>query len=209
MKEPLETSDRLPECARTPDDDETLMHNIQQKDSVALEALFQKHRALLRGVALQVVHDHFVAEETLQDCMVDTWMNADLYLPAKGRPLGWLMIMCKRRAIDRLRRQKSYHGAKARFEDSLKVDPLWKDANTGEIDQAETRKLLDEKLKLLPANQEEALRLSFFSGLSQRQIAEKTKSPLGTVKTRMELGIGKLRVWLARIPREHLALQAS
>lgn len=185
------------------------MESIQQKDSAALEALFQKHRGLLRGVALQVVHDHFLAEETLQDCMVDTWTNAGLYLRAKGRPLGWLMIMCRRRAIDRLRRQKSYCGAKARFQDSLKVDPRWKDPTLGEIDQAETRKLLDERLKMLPANQEEALRLSFYSGLSQRQIAEKTRSPLGTVKTRMELGIGKLRLWFSRNMRDQLLSRAG
>src|SRR6185369_4225378 len=98
------------------------------------------------------------------------------------------------RAIDRVRRRDSYRRAKQRFEDEIKpaVEPRRNSVTDAEVAQSDLRKFLDKQMKTLPKVQREAVELAYFGGLSQREIAATTNTPLGTVKTRLQLGLRKL-----------------
>ncbi len=179
--------------ARTPSD-ETLMKRIAQKRQAAVTALYQRHGKMLRNVIYQVLQDEAEADDVLQESMLQIWREAGSYSPALGKPLGWIITIARRRAIDRVRRRAAYSRAKDRFETYVEREPRsWLRSHTEADNSAhDIRKFLESELNRLPDFQREALRLSFFSGLSHREIAARTRTPLGTVKTRLELGLRKL-----------------
>src|SRR5688572_30358362 len=96
--------------------DQQLMAAIQQQDDHALEILISRHRALLRTIVNRVVNDMHDADEVLQDCFCEVWQRADTYSSEKGEPLGWLVTLVRRRAIDRTRRIATYRRACDRFQ---------------------------------------------------------------------------------------------
>ena len=170
--------------------DEELMAAIQQRDPRALETLLERYRGLLKSVILRVVHDHATADDVLQDCLVEIWNHADHYCAKKGQPLGWIVTLGKRRAIDCLRRQVAYCGAKDRLEEATRHRSFTQDSD---CEEADLGRILQQHLATLPDSQREVIRLAFLDGMSQREVARHTHTPLGTVKTRIELGLRKLR----------------
>lgn len=188
--------------------DEALMAAIQERDGEALKVLVMRYRKLLKCAILRTVHDDAAAEDVLQECLVDLWRHADHYSPAKGKPMAWMMTLCRRRAIDYLRRCMAYSRAKERMEDALKETiPLVQDS-TADFEQADMGRVLGQHLALLPPAQQEVIRLAFLKGMSQREVANATHTPLGTVKTRLELGLKKLRQVLRTRSAMH-SLQAA
>lgn len=173
--------------------DEELMAGIQRRDVAALEALIQRHRRLLKNSIMRTITDDAGAEDVLQECFLGLWRQAQHYTPAKGRPLSWLMTMCKRRAIDHLRRSMAYGRAMDRMELSIQQTETFTYGTTDDCEQADMGRVLGEHLTLLPVAQKEVIELAFLKGMSQREVAQATQTPLGTVKTRMELGLKKLR----------------
>ncbi len=173
--------------------DEDLMAGIQQHDAGALKILVQRYRKLLKCAILRTVNDDAAAEDVLQECLLDVWRHADHYSPAKGKPLAWLMTLCRRRAIDYLRRTMAYCRAKERMEDAMKQTETYMHDSSNDCEQADIGRVLGQHLALLPPAQQEVIRLAFLKGMSQREVAHATHTPLGTVKTRLELGLKKLR----------------
>jgi RNA polymerase sigma-70 factor (ECF subfamily) len=116
-------------------------------------------------------------------------------LAEKGKPLGWLIMLTRRRAIDRLRQSNSYRRATLRFENQSLQENGRRTLYGGGDQQAcldDLRTLLKQQMDRLPPAQKQAVELTFFEGMSQREIASVTQLPLGTVKTRIELGLRKL-----------------
>jgi RNA polymerase sigma-70 factor (ECF subfamily) len=173
--------------------DEDLMAAIQQRDASALETLMQRYRRLLKSAIMRTVNDDSAAEDVLQECFFELWRQADHYSPAKGRPLAWIMTLGKRRAIDHLRRSMAYCRAKDRMEDAMQQSASFTQDSAADCEQADIGRVLGEHLTLLPEAQQQVIVLAFLQGMSQREVAEATHTPLGTVKTRMELGLKKLR----------------
>jgi RNA polymerase sigma-70 factor, ECF subfamily len=173
--------------------DEDLMAAIQQRDPSALETLMQRYRRLLKSVILRTVNDDASAEDVVQECFLEIWKQADHFSAAKGRPLAWLMTLCKRRAIDHVRRSLAYGRAKDRLEESIHQTETFTQGSADECEQADMSRVIGEHLTLLPEAQKEVIMLAFLQGMSQREVAQATHTPLGTVKTRMELGLRKLR----------------
>jgi RNA polymerase sigma-70 factor (ECF subfamily) len=175
--------------------DEALMACLQQREVAALQNLHERYRGLLHTVAMNVVHNPLDAEEVLQDVFLHIWNRAETYSPEKGRPLGWLVMLVRRRAIDRLRQQSSYRRATSRFEADC-VQESERHMRSAESDRKacldDLRNLLRAQLHRLPPAQKQAVEMTFFAGMSQREIASATSLPLGTVKTRIELGLRKL-----------------
>ncbi len=171
--------------------DEELMLAIQKRDGRALEMLLGRHRGLLRNVIMRVVNSHASADDTLQDCLVAIWNHADSYSAEKGAALAWLVTLAKRKAIDYLRREVSYGGAKARLEAETGAHTFEQNSDSEDSDMA---RVLQQHIYRLPEKQQEVVRLGFLDGRSQREVASLTKTPLGTVKTRMDLALKKLRV---------------
>lgn len=174
--------------------DEMLMQEITQRRQQALKELYSRYSRSLRALIGSVVHEESEADDVLQESFLQIWREAHHYSPKAGKPLGWVITIARRRAIDRVRRRDSYRRAKQRFEDEIK--PQTQSVRTGktdaEVTQSDLRSFLGKQLKSLPPVQREAVELAYFSGLSQREIAATTNTPLGTVKTRLQLGLRKL-----------------
>jgi RNA polymerase sigma-70 factor (ECF subfamily) len=182
------------DSAREWADDESLMTRIQDRDPVAVDALYRRYRLLLKSVILRVVRSHASADDVLQECMLEIWHHAVDYSPQKGSPIGWMVTLAKRRAIDHLRRQQTYANARDRLQEDVwaSAPRHVHDAST-DCEQAELGMILHQQLTRLPTPQQQVIRLAFLNGMSQREVAQATQTPLGTVKTRMELGLKKLR----------------
>jgi len=173
--------------------DEALMSAIQDRDAGALQVLVQRYRKLLKSAIMRTVNDDAAAEDVLQECLLDLWRHTDHYSATKGRPLAWLMTLCRRRAIDHLRRSMAYSRARDRMEDEMKQTSGFSQNTASDCEQADIGRVLGQHLSLLPEAQQEVIRLAFLKGMTQREVASATHTPLGTVKTRMELGLKKLR----------------
>jgi len=174
--------------------DETLMQEITQRRQHALKELYSRYAHSLRALIGSVVHEESEADDVLQESFLQIWREAHHYSPKAGKPLGWVITIARRRAIDRVRRRDSYRRAKQRFEDEIKPRAVTVRANGGasEATQSDLRRFLDQQMQSLPRVQREAVELAYFKGLSQREIAATTRTPLGTVKTRLQLGLRKL-----------------
>lgn len=169
------------------------MQRIQDRNPQALDELFRRYRDLLRSVVLRIVHDNAATDDVLQECMLEVWNHAGSYVSEKGEPLSWIVTMTKRRAIDHLRRVMAYSQACDRLETATRMVPVVQDAAT-DCEQADMGRVLREHLSQLPEAQQQVIHLAFLEGMSQREVARATQIPLGTVKTRLELGLKKLRI---------------
>lgn len=172
--------------------DEDLMHAIQMHDPTAMNILFQRYRTLLKSLIIRIVPDSAAVDDVLQECILEIWNHADHFSAEKGRPLGWIVTLTKRRSIDYLRRSMAYNNAKDRLENESRLNTCTQDAAV-DCEQADISRVLRQHLSRLPAQQQQVIQLAFLKGLSQREVAQVTRTPLGTVKTRMELGLKKLR----------------
>ena len=174
--------------------DEMLMQEITQRRQHALKELYSRYARSLRALIGSVVHEESEADDVLQESFLQIWREAHHYSPKAGKPLGWVITIARRRAIDRVRRRDSYRRAKQRFEEEIK--PQAQTPRTGgteaEVAQSDLRRFLGRQMRTLPPVQREAVELAYFCGMSQREIAATTKTPLGTVKTRLQLGLRKL-----------------
>ncbi len=170
------------------------MQRIAEGDQSALAALHTRYAKMLKNVIYQVIQDDAEADDVLQESILQIWREATSYSPSLGKPLGWIITISRRRAIDRVRRRAAYCRAKDRFETYVEREPRsWLRSHTETDNSAsDIRRFLEREISRLPIFQREALKLSFFNGLSHREIAARTRTPLGTVKTRLELGLRKL-----------------
>jgi len=181
--------------ASTDTTDEQLMARIQSQDENALATLYRRHTPLLRTVISRVVHNEHDVDDLLQEVFLELWNRADHYDEAKGKALGWIVTLARRRAIDRIRRRQAY----ARAEERLRLETEHEPQQTRhqgveeDVNAADRAEIFKKLLAALPAAQREALQLAYFRGLSQREIAAKTGIPLGTIKTRLELAVRKIR----------------
>jgi RNA polymerase sigma-70 factor (ECF subfamily) len=184
--------------------DEELMQEITDRNPKALAALYRRHGERLRSVISNVVHEPADADDVLQEILLQIWKEAANYSAKAGRPLGWIVTLARRRAIDRLRRCQAYSRAKDRFTEQLDVrlPSTSPRRSSDEFARADLRTFLERHIQALPAFQGQAIRLAFFNGLSHREIAAATDTPLGTVKTRLELGLQKLTQCMTPLRRK-------
>jgi RNA polymerase sigma-70 factor, ECF subfamily len=173
--------------------DEMLMKDISRRRHDALTELYGRHSKRLRATIDGVVHEQAEADDVLQEIFLQVWEEAGRYSPKAGKPLGWMVTIARRRAIDRLRRRQAYSRARERYEKRVMQDSQSprRDAAEGFI-LNDLQHFLQKSIRALPQFQREAVELAFFKGLSHREIAGATHAPLGTVKTRLELGLQKL-----------------
>jgi RNA polymerase sigma-70 factor (ECF subfamily) len=175
--------------------DYVLMKKIARHQPDALCQLHTRYREILHYTVMQIVHDDSDADEVVQDVFTQLWVHPDTYCAAKGKPLCWMLTLSRRRAIDCVRRRNTYRRASERFEIAnrqphrqaqreLATDRL--------VSRDDLHEYLVSLLAQLPPAQQVVLEKGFFHHMSQRQIAAAIGAPLGTIKTRMELGLRKL-----------------
>ena len=174
--------------------DETLMARIQERAPEALASLYDRYSGILKSLIMGVIHNDAEADDLLQEIFMEIWNQAAHYSAQKGKPLGWIVTLTRRRSIDRLRKKQAYARAEERLQNETEQQPeAWVHNSTeDDIEMSDTRRLIMAILKNLPPAQREAIDLAFYHGMSQREIAAKTGIPLGTIKTRLELGLKKI-----------------
>ena len=174
--------------------DESLMQAIAHGNAAALSTLYDRYSSILKALTIRVVHDDAEADDLLQEVFMQVWQQAKNYSSDKGKPLGWIVTLTRRRAIDRLRKRQAYCRAKDRFEVTTDRQPeAWvHNRIEDDIHLEDMRAFLKVKIDVLPPFQRQAIEMAFFKGMSQREIALATETPLGTIKTRLELGLRKL-----------------
>jgi len=182
-------------------DDAELMEGLGRGDIEALESLYDRYSALVFSVSLRVLHDAQLAEDVTQEVFLRLWRQPASFDPDRGRFISWLMSVTRNRALDELRRiSRRNRSEDVDSEDSPiaavpTADRLDDPALGAEL--AEQREAVRAAMTRLPPEQRRAIELAYFSGLTQVEIAGVTGDPLGTVKTRIRLGMRKLRETLA------------
>ena len=185
----------LPETEiNTAEEDAALMRAIADRDPDALATLYDRYGGILKALVIRVIHDEAEADDLLQEIFMQIWRQAKNYSQKKGQALGWIVTLTRRRAIDRLRKRQAYHRITERFELEAERQPAsWVHSRIDDdIFNDDLRQFLSARIENLPQLQRQAINLAFFQGMSQREIAEHTNTPLGTIKTRLELGLRKL-----------------
>lgn len=181
-------------------EDARLLLRVAQGDKAAFAALYDRFSRPLYATAVHVVHDAAEAQDIVHDAFVSLWEKASSFEPGRGTAFAWAMTLVRNRAIDRVRMRRR------RAELLTASDPadLGYDENIAGPVADDSAALGDDAtavraaVALLPVDQKRALELAFFSGLTQQQIADKLREPLGTVKARIRRALLKLRDSLAR-----------
>lgn len=168
------------------------LDGIRARRAESLASLYDETSSFLYGLALRVLNDPVDAEEVVLDAYQQIWKSVDSFDPTRGTILGWLMIITRSRAIDRLR------SAGPRRAREVPIDTEWQmpSANPTPESQSifeEERKLIRRALEALAPEQREAIELAFFRGLTHVEVAEALGAPLGTIKTRIRGGMRQLR----------------
>ncbi|HTO77575.1 MAG TPA: sigma-70 family RNA polymerase sigma factor [Thermoanaerobaculia bacterium] len=172
--------------------DRALVSRIERRDADALALLYDRYAARLNGLASRIIGDTGEAEEVLQEVFLYVWRAAASFDGTRGTVLAWLLVATRSRAIDRLRARRP--GGRERLRPLEEAaDPVSPEDPVSGAEGRQWETICRAAIGELPADQRQALELAYFGGLTQQEIAEKTKAPLGTVKTRMRLGLMKLR----------------
>lgn len=174
-------------------DDVALLKAIAGKEEKALSQLYDRYRVVLFGLLVRILNNREEAEDVLQELFLQVWHRAGDYDSKRGRPFTWLVTLARSRAIDRLRSVASRE--RVATESAREATEEVSDAVADAV-RSEQRGIVTSALSQLPEEQQRALVLAYFDGLTQSEIADSLGAPLGTVKTRMRAGMIKLREML-------------
>lgn len=169
-----------------------LITQTAQGDQAALATLYDRSSPQVYGLIFKILGNREAAEEVTLDVYTQVWRQAHTFDETRGTPGGWLMMLARTRAIDRFRAGLAERG---KLTDLDVASFFTSDAPTPDkkIEGHQRQQQIREALFLLSSEQREAIVLGYFYGFSQREIADKLGLPLGTIKTRMRLGMMKLR----------------
>lgn len=177
----------------TPDPEPAaLIARCARGDQAALASLYDATAAQVNGLALRILGDRDSAEEITGDVFMQVWRSAGSYDAGRGSPLAWLLTIARSRAIDRLRATAGDRKQTAPLELGLRT-PTGEPGPEEMSSLAQRGRFVRAALDRLSREQREAIELAFYGGLSHNEIADALGAPLGTVKTRIRLGMGRLR----------------
>jgi RNA polymerase sigma-70 factor (ECF subfamily) len=183
-----------PDTAQQLDAEIELLRRVAQGDRRGFEELYDRFSGVLFSTAYRVLNSQEAAEDVLQDVFVQIWEKAPLYDPTRGKPMTWAITLTRNKAIDRLRSAQR----RSRLQDELLQESQTAEQfdDRSSFDAAstsDTNKLVHGAIQKLSRDQREAIELAFFSSLTQLEIAERLKLPLGTIKARIRRGMMRLR----------------
>jgi RNA polymerase sigma-70 factor (ECF subfamily) len=178
--------------------DEELMALVLRRQEAALGALYDRYSRLVYTVALRITGDRETTEEVMQDVFQNVWQAAASFQPGVGAFSSWLLGITRHRSID-VTRSKRERG-RAREQTFGDAPPPGAESTVDlEVDQRMLRETVRTALGALPTSQRQAIELAYYGGLTRAEIAERLNEPLGTVKTRLRLGLLKLRDLLQQV----------
>jgi RNA polymerase sigma-70 factor (ECF subfamily) len=174
------------------DDDRAAVDRMASGDSSGLAALYDRHARAIYSLAIRILADAAEAEDVVQDVFTQAWRQASRYDATRAPVAGWLMIITRARALDRLRRRRS-RITETEIDASVRHPGDPGPSQEALAITAEQAERLRGALGVLPDGQRTAIELAYYQGLSQSDIAERLQQPLGTIKTRIRSGLLKLR----------------
>ncbi len=184
-------ADRLPsELTRLADED--LLTLVERGDADAFEVIYERHSRVAFSLAFRLLGDRPSAEDLVQDAFLAVWRGAASYSSARGSVRNWLLSILHNRGVDRLRTLAAMNRRQEALEQVELRRPDEPDAAALGIGQA-LAGTVREELSTLPGEQFEVLKLAYYGGFTHQEIAEMLELPLGTVKSRMRLGLDRLR----------------
>ena len=179
-------------------DDLRLLQRIRMRDEAALGDLYDRWADRVFAVALHLLGSRDDAEEVVEKVFTQVWAEADRYHDGRGSMEAWIILIARSRSLDRLRLLRTRMRREERMDDrSADITPATGDSPLQDADAGERREIIGRALERLPGDQQRVVRMTFFEGLTQREIAQELGVPLGTVKTRTRLAFPKLRALLA------------
>jgi RNA polymerase sigma-70 factor (ECF subfamily) len=181
----------------TSDEVRLLSDRLAKGDRSALHALFSAFGGVALAAAVRVLRSRAEAEEVVQDAFLEVWRRAEHYQPERSAFDGWLLTIVRSRAIDRLRTREAHQRATGALENP---SPEVQASSDELLHKRRLMEWLQKSLQTLPPDQRETLELAYRDGLTQAEIAARTGTPLGTVKTRMRLATRKLHDLLGTVP---------
>jgi len=173
-----------------------LVQRIASGDQVAFHALYAQTHRIVFTLIVRIVNNRETAEEVTLDVFHDVWRRAATYDAAGGSVVGWIMNQARSRAIDRLRFEQRKKRVSTEANNGALVSGTGSDPCEA-FDVREQGRLLREALTVLNPHERQAIETAFFSELTYHEVAQRLNEPLGTVKTRVRSGLGKLREALA------------
>jgi RNA polymerase sigma-70 factor (ECF subfamily) len=179
--------------------DEALVALCERGDEVALGELYERYGRVAYALALRVLRSESLAEDAVQEAFLTVWRSAAKFVPDHASAGAWLMTIVHRRAVDLVRR-----------EERRRTEPLTAAAEPVAVESAEDaawlrleRERVQEALRQLPDEQREAIELAYYGGFTQSELAARLGQPVGTIKSRMFAGLGRLRDLLVDVqPKE-------
>jgi RNA polymerase sigma factor (sigma-70 family) len=174
--------------------DEALISLVASSDDGALAELYDRFGRVAYGLALRILRDEALAQDAVQEAFLAVWHSADRFLAERAKASTWILTLVHRRSVDLVRREDRRRG------EPLERAPEAATTSTAEDEAALgfQRRVVQEALRRLPAEQREALELGYYGGLTQSELAERLGQPLGTIKSRMFAGLTQLRDLLAQ-----------
>ena len=168
--------------------DEAVLALVARSDETALAELYDRFGRVAYGLALRILRDPSLAEDAVQEAFLAVWRGADRFVPGRAGAAVWLMTIVHRRAVDLVRREQRRRG------EPLEAAPMAAGEETSEeAELRERRRRVQAALGQLPELERQSLELAYYGGLTQSQLAEELRIPIGTVKSRMFSGLRRLR----------------
>ncbi|MEO6350010.1 MAG: sigma-70 family RNA polymerase sigma factor [Candidatus Limnocylindrales bacterium] len=173
--------------------DEALLASlVDGADQLALSELYDRYQAVMYGLAMRITNDAALAQDAVQEAFVGVWRNSSRYTPDRASVRTWILSITHHRAIDIVRRRRLTTPLPEADEPTtapaLMSPDVWPEVQRA-VDGAAVRYAMSG----LPELQREAIELAYFQGLTQVEISSRTGAPLGTVKSRVRLGLQQLR----------------
>jgi RNA polymerase sigma-70 factor (ECF subfamily) len=178
--------------------DDELMERVCTRDLAAFEHLYDRYGDLVHSVVMRVVGDRYIAEDVTQDVFLRVWRKPEQFDLDRGKFTTWLLSIARNRSIDERRSRGRRLRHEAMPSPAEEEDPLLSVSDETE-DPAQASVVADDQravraaLATLPPEQRLAIQLAYFGGMTQQEIANQLGQPLGTVKTRIRLGMQKMR----------------
>ena len=182
------------------EEDMLLIQRIAQKDPASFQKFYRKYSGLIFSTISNVLNDHHDAEDIMQEVLVQIWQKAHLYEPGKGKPLTWVTTMARNRAIDRIRSKQRRSRLNEDFEVEHRVmrGTDLGDSGSEVLQEKERNTLLQNAVTRLSPDQKQAIEMTYFGGLTQAEVADRLKEPLGTIKARIRRGVNRLEGMVRR-----------
>ena len=171
----------------------TLLEKMSVGDEVAMGSFYDATVNRVYGMAMKVVLRPELAEEVVSDVYLQVWRQASKYRSQRATPIGWLLMICRSRALDKLRREKSATRNQYQEDDQREIEDENIEAPMETIMKGDLSKQVSAALRVLTKSQRQTIALAFYRGMSHQEIADYTRQPLGTVKSNIRRAQAILR----------------